>query len=50
MNKLFDLKIQKHHAELIITLLNNSKEPSAQSLAKDLNERFVWNYKKSLIS
>lgn len=49
MDKLFDLKIQKEHAEMIISLLNKSKEPNAQSLAKDLNERFVWNYRQSLL-
>lgn len=49
MEKLFDIKLQKHHAELIITQLNKLKTPNAKQLAQDLNERYVWNYRKSLI-
>lgn len=49
MDKLFDLKVQKHQAELIITQLGKIKNSDAQQLAHDLNERFVWNYRQSLI-
>tara|TARA_R110000868_G_scaffold29792_1_gene110629 strand:+ start:3841 stop:3993 length:153 start_codon:yes stop_codon:yes gene_type:complete len=49
MEKLFDLKIQKEHAEMIINQLNQNKSPAAQQLAHDLNERFIWNYRQSLI-
>tara|TARA_B110000503_G_scaffold108459_1_gene162208 strand:+ start:2298 stop:2459 length:162 start_codon:yes stop_codon:yes gene_type:complete len=49
MEKLFAVQLQKEHAELIITQLNKLKTPNAQQLAQDLNERYVWNYRKSLI-
>lgn len=49
MEKLFTVQIQKQHAELMITLLAQSKTKEAQQLAKDLNERYQWNYRKSAI-
>lgn len=49
MDKLFAVQLQKEQAELIITQLSKVKRPEAQQLAQDLNERFVWNYRKSAI-
>lgn len=49
MDKLFDLKVQKDQAELIITQLSKIQSSDAQQLARDLNERYVWNYRQSLI-
>lgn len=50
MEKLFTVQVQKHHAELIIETLAKSKDSIAREMAKDLNERYRWNYSKSVIS
>lgn len=49
MEKLFTANLQQEDAQLIITILSKRKDENAQRLAADLNERFVWNYRRSAI-
>lgn len=48
MDKLFQVNLQKEDAELVIKLLSKHKLEKSKQLAQDLNERFVWNYRKSV--
>lgn len=49
MDRLFQMNLQKEDAELVIKLLHKHKIEKSKQLAQDLNERFVWNYRKSVI-
>lgn len=49
LDKLFELKIQKEDAKLMILALSQKEDSKSRQIALDLNERFQWNYRESAL-